>query len=228
MSTPTPPPGQEPHQQPGPPPPPPQYGGYGQPEQPQQPQQPPPAYNPQYGQQPYGQGQPPPYGQQPYQSPSPYPTKRPGLVTAASVITIVMSLLTGAVWIIFGALALAASDSELVDLYNSSEIQEGMGDANISLQDFQNSVTGFGIAFLVIGIIMLIAVLPAIGVLRGGGASRIILVVFSALTVLVGLFFTVAGSGTGIPWVLAGGLVIAFLFMGDSGSWFAGKKAGAV
>lgn len=211
MSTPTPPPGQEPHDHSGPPPPP-QYGaGYGQ-------QQ---GYDPQYGQQPYG-------AEHRHGQPSPYPTKRPGVVTAAAVIAMVMSVLTAAGWLVFGALALAASSAEIDDLYNSNEFQRGMGDANISLEDFENGVTGFGIAFLVLGVVILLAVLPAIGVLRGSGVSRVVLTILSVITVLVGLFFTVAGTGTGIPWVLAGVLVLVFLFVGAASAWFAGKKAGAV
>lgn len=213
--------GQPPHgDQPGgqPPPPP----GQPSPQQPY-PQQP---YGQQPHQQPYGQPQDQPYGQ--HEQPSPYPRKRPGLVTAAAVIAMVGSVLTGGFWLVMGVIAMAASDSDVDELYDSAEMQRGLEGTNISLEDFRNGVDSFGIGFIVFGLILLLAILPAIGVLRGGSASRVILIVLSVLTALIGVLFTFGGAGTGIPWVIAGILVAVFLLIGDAGSWFAGKKAGAV
>lgn len=216
--------GDPPSSAPPPPPPPPPppgeqpAGGY-----PQQPYQQQPYQQQPYGQQPYGQQ---PYGQ--YEQPSPYPQRRPGKVTAAAVITMVGSVLTGGFWLVIGAIALAASESDVDELYESSEMQRGLEGTNISLQDFRDGVDAFGIGFIIFGLLLLLAILPAIGVLRGSGASRVILIVLSGLTTVIGLFFTLAGGGTGIPWAIAGILVIVFLLVGDSGAWFAGKKAKAV
>ena len=60
-------------------------------------------------------------------------------------------------------------------------------------------------------------------------ASRgVLLTILSVVTVLFGLFFTVFGTGIGLPWAITGGMVIVLLFVGDASAWFAGKKTGAV
>jgi len=254
MSSSTPPPG-EGQREPGHEPPtapqygqqPPPYGGgseddttaqqpYGQPAQGQPPQygQQPQTQPPQYGQQPYGQ-QPyasQPYGQQPYGHqqgvPSPYPAKRPGVVTAAGIISILMSALTGLVWLLFGIFAVASGDA-IVDAFQDDEdMRRQLDDAGVSISDLQNGIETFGVVALVIGVLMLLTILPAIGVLRGSNAARVVLIILAVVTVLVGLFFTVFGGGVGLPWAIAGGLVVLFLLLGDAGAWFAGKRAGAV
>ena len=64
--------------------------------------------------------------------------------------------------------------------------------------------------------------------MRGSGVARVVLTILAIVTVLFGLFFTVFGSGFGLPWAITGGLVLVLLFVGDASAWFAGKKAGAV
>lgn len=192
---------------------------YGQP-----PQQ---TYDQQYGQQPqYGQQ----YGQQGYGSPTPYPAHRPGGVLAASIITIVMSVLTGGLWVLLGIAFLVAGDSVTDEMLSSpdGQGQQLLRELDITATQLRDGVTAFGAVALVVGIIMLLAIIPAVLVLRGSGAGRVLLVIASAVTVLVGLFFTITGQGIGIPWVIAGGVVIALLYLGGAGAWFAGKKARAV
>jgi hypothetical protein len=231
MSSTTPPPG-EGHDESGreAPPPPPQYGQpppYGQAPQPesgsgqQQTSEP-------YGQQPYGQQ---PYGQQPYgqeSQPSPYPTRRPGVVTAAAVIAMVMSTLTALVWLVLGVVAVSAGDTIVDEIRDDPDAMRELDDAGITLSDVQDGIEVFGVVALILGVLMLLTIWPAIGVLRGSGVARVILVILSIVTVLVGLLGTVGLTGLGLPWVIAGALVIVFLFVGDAGAWFAGKKAGAV
>ncbi len=199
---------------------------YGQP-----PQQ---SYDQQYGQQGYGQqsydqqyGQ--QYGQQQgYGSPTPYPSRRPGGVLAASIISIVMSVLTGGFWLVIGLIMVASGDFIIEEIQNDSDLQTELSNQGVTVSDLETGIAGFGIAALVAGIIMLLAIIPAVLVLRGSGAGRVLLVVASVVTVLVGLFFAITGGGIGIPWVLAGGAVIALLYVGEASAWFAGKKAGAV
>lgn len=214
---------------------PPQESGgqqYGQQSAGQQYDQPPrQSYDQQYGQQ-YDQQQPgygqPGYGQQGYGQPSPYPSSRPGGVLAASIITIVMSVLTGGFWLVIGLVMVAGGDFVIDELQSDPDLQAELSNQGVTLSELEAGVAGFGIAALIAGIIMLLVIIPAVLVLRGSGAGRVLLVVASAVTVLVGLFFAITGGGIGIPWVLAGGAVIALLYVGEASAWFAGKKAGAV
>lgn len=201
---------------------PPQYGEqpYGQP--PQYGQQP--SGQQSYGAQPYGQQ---PYGQQPG-APSPYPTQRPGVVTAAAIIAMIMSALTGLVWLLFGIFAIASGDSLVEAIRDEPDARRQVDDAGITMTQLQDGIQTFGIVALILGVLILLTILPAVGVLRGSNAARVVLIILAAITVLVGLFFTVFGSGVGLPWAIAGGLVVLFLLLGDAGAWFAGKKAGAV
>ena len=208
----------------------------------------PPAYGqpPQYGQQQpqYGESGPPAthqgqpqqqgYGQQPsqgqygYGQPSPYPTRRPGTVTTAAWITIVMSVLTGGVWLLIGIGLLAAGDSVSDSILEEPEGRQFLQDVDITVDQFRDGVEVAGIVGLVFGLLMLLAIIPAVMVLRGSSAGRVLLTVCAAVSVLIGLFFTVTGAFFGLIWVVAAGAVIALLFVGEAGSWFAGKKAGAV
>ncbi len=201
---------------------PPQYGEqpYGQP--PQYGQQP--SGQQSYGAQPYGQQ---PYGQQPG-APSPYPTQRPGVVTAAAIIAMIMSALTGLVWLLFGIFAIASGDSLVEAIRDEPDARRQVDDAGITMTQLQDGIQTFGIVALILGVLILLTILPAVGVLRGSNAARVVLIILAAITVLVGLFFTVFGGGVGLPWAIAGGLVVLFLLLGDAGAWFAGRKAGAV
>jgi hypothetical protein len=206
---------------------PPQYGeqSYGQP--PQYGQQPAP-HQP-YGQQPAGHQS---YGQQPYGhqsgAPSPYPAKRPGVVTAAAIIAMIMSALTGLVWLLFGIFAVASGDSLVEAIRDDADLRRQFDDAGVSMTELADYIQTSGFVVLVLGVLILLTILPAVGVLRGSNAARVVLIILASITVLIGLFFTVFGGGVGLPWTIAGGLVVLFLLLGDAGAWFAGKKAGAV
>ncbi|CAN5902276.1 hypothetical protein BH20ACT6_BH20ACT6_10720 [soil metagenome] len=197
--------------------------------------QPPPQYGSQqgYGQQGYGQqgyGQ-QGYGQQGYGQPSPYPTHRPGNVIAAGVITIVMSVLTGGVWLVMGLVLTLGGDSVLDAMRRSpdfDQMRSQLADSGISMRELETGIAGFGVAALIAGIIMLLSIVWAVMAMRGSSVGRVLLVIASAVTVLIGLFFTVTGLFFGLIWVIAGAVVIAMLYVGDAGAWFAGKKAGAV
>lgn len=177
-----------------------------------------------YGQTPYGQqpsGQ-PPYGQapdsygQPYGSPQGYgaadPERRPGTVTAAVVITWVLSGLSA---LLFGFTMLAilvAKDAVIDEL----ERQPGFEDAGI------DSDAAVGVIAAVLGgflVWSLIAFVLAVFVFRRSNAARIALIVSASVAAIVSLlsitsivsFVTLAGSVT----------AIVLLFMGGAGDWFA-------
>jgi len=200
----------------------PQYGESGPPATQQgQPEQQGYAQQPDYGQQPS-------HGQYGYGQPSPYPSRRPGTVTTAAWITIVMSVLTGGVWLLIGIGLLAAGDSVSDSILDEPEGRQFLQDVDITVDQFRDGVEVAGIVGLVFGLLMLLAIIPAVMVLRGSNAGRVLLTVCAAVSVLIGLFFTVTGAFFGLIWVVAAGAVIALLFVGEAGSWFAGKKAGAV
>lgn len=227
---------------------PPQYGGqpgYGQSSgagdqqpgyggQPAYGQQPGYGQQPAYGQQPgYGQqqgyGQQPGYGQQQgYGAPSAYPTRRPGTVLGASIITIVMSLLTGGFWLILGIGFAVAGDDVADEVLKTSDGQQFLRDLNITATELRDGVAVTGVIGIVVGILMLLAIVPAVMVLRGSRVGRVLLVIASVITVVIGLIFTVTGAFFALIWVIAGVAVIAMLYAGEAGAWFAGKKAGAV
>lgn len=173
----------------------------------------PPAY-PQYGG--YGD-QPGSYGGQP-----PSPAKRPGAVTAAAAITIAMSAITGLSWIVLGLGILVAGDRVIDEAQKQANFMRALDDAGMTLTDLRDAVSILGPVALGAGILMLLAIIPAVGVLRGSRAARVTLVVLSVLTVLIGLFFTVTAL-VGLIWVVAGGSVIALLFLKDAQAWFAGR-----
>ncbi|MBA3719320.1 MAG: hypothetical protein H0W95_03390 [Nocardioidaceae bacterium] len=214
--------------------PPPQPPAYGQEHQTQWQQQPPAhaQQQPQYGQpgheQQPGYGQQPSHGQYGYGQPSPYPSRRPGTVTAAAWITIVMSALTGGLWALIGIGLLAAGGSVSDSILEEPEGRQFLQELDISVDQFRDGVEVAGIVGLVFGLLMLLAIIPAVMVLRGSNAGRVLLTVCAAVSLLIGLFFTVTGAIFGLIWVVAAGAVIAMMFVGEAGSWFAGKKAGAV
>lgn len=174
-----------------------------------------------YGQQPQypGASQPPQYGGQ-YGGDPGVRHERPGGVTAASVIAIVFSVLTGGFWLVMGFAMLVASDSIVEAVEDSNEGQRFLREADITLTELADGVSIFGVLALVAGALMLLAIWPAIGVLRGGGTARIFLVIASVVTALVGLFFTISGAVFGLIWVAAGVAVAVLLFVGGASTWF--------
>lgn len=145
---------------------------------------------------------------------------RPGGVTAASVITIVFSVVTGGFWLVAGLAMLLASESIVGAVEDSDEGQRFLREADITLTELADGVSIFGVLALLAGVLMLLAIWPAIAVLRGGGTARIFLVIASVITVLIGLFFTVSGGVFGLVWVAAGVAVAVLLFVGGASTWF--------
>ncbi len=70
----------------------------------------------------------------------------------------------------------------------------------------------------------MLAIVVSVMVLRGSGLGRILLTVLSVPTALLGLVF----FPLGLLYTVAAIAIVVMLFVGDAGSWFAGKKAGAV
>lgn len=201
-------------QQPGP-----SQNPYGQPTNPygQQPSTPNPygqAYGEQQAPQPYGaQQQPQPYG-------APYsPTgggARPGTVTAAGWITIVLSGLSAALFAIVALLFLVARDSIVAEL----ERVEGFEQADLD----PDSVVGVMVAFMLVLVIWaVISMVLGIFVLRRSNVARILLVI-SAAVVAVGSLLSIT-SGLSAVWLIGAIAVITMLFVGGAGDWFNGTPS---
>lgn len=169
-----------------------------------------------YGDAPYSGQQPPPYGQRPPYGgpPAPYgksPARRPGTVTAAAVITIVLSALVA----LFGAALLVGT---LVDHDGAvRKIAEDRRFKDYDPEDFVNLLTGMGVLFLVLSILAIIA---AVFVLRRSTAARIVLVVLCAATIVLSAISIAAVVS--LLTLIAAILVIVFLFVGGANAWFRG------
>ncbi|MFC6287328.1 hypothetical protein ACFP3Q_08235 [Nocardioides sp. GCM10027113] len=181
---------------------------YGQPSQPQQGD-----YGQPYGQQGYGQ---PAYGQPAYGAPAGDPDKRPGTVTAASVITLVFS---GLAALLFGVMViglLAARDTVLEQI----EDQAAFDGTAVNADDAYAFLL---VLFAVFLVWCLIACVLAVMVLRRSNAARIVLVVSSAITALFSLVSIT--SGLSAITLIAAVAVIALLFSGGAGEWFKRTRA---
>lgn len=145
------------------------------------------------------------------------PTRRPGTVTAACVLTWVFS---GLVLLVFGYLAIAAS-TQREEVIDQLEGDESFQDLDVDPASVVDSLTGIGIAGVVI---CLVAILLAAMAFSGSGVGRIGLVVISALTAIVSLVASLAI----VPflWVIVSVTVIVLLFTGGAGNWYAARKRG--
>jgi len=203
----------------------PQQNPYGQPAQPppygQQPAQPP--YGQQPAQPPYGQ-QPaqPAYGQQPHGH-GPASDKRPGSVTAAAVITLIVSVLSLLVLLLVFVLIVASGDEIRAEI----ERQVRSQNPNVSTADLAGALDAIAVLSAVFAAWSLIACVLALLVLRRSNAARIMLVVSSAVTALVSLVpaFFVLLPGLNL---IASITVIVLLFVGGANEWFKGKRGQAV
>jgi hypothetical protein len=202
--------------------------------QPQQPygQQPPPQSQPYgqppYGQQPYGQqpgyGQ-PAYGQQPYgyqQAPAYQPygvgsgDRRPGTVTAAGVITLIISGLALALFAIIGIVVVAAKDEFI------TRIEDQPGFQDVSPNDV---VAVVAVVCLVFAIWCIISMVLAVFTMRRSNGARIGLVISSVLVAILSLLGITSG-GSAVT-LLASIAVIVLLFTGGANEWFGRRNPGS-
>ena len=198
--------------QPGPPP----YPGpaYPGPAYPGPSGQPPQYGQPQYGQPQYGQ---PGYGQPQYGQPG-YgghggrpivPQKRPGGVTAAGVITIVMASVAGLAGALV-ALAYLIDKEGFANQIDDSDAFTGVG------VDAADVATFLFVVFLVVLVLAVFAILAAIRMLKGSSGMRLALVVLSAITILIGILTIPVG----LLWSAAAIAVIIMCFTGGASAWF--------
>lgn len=186
-------------------------GAYGQPPQ-AQPEPPPTHEQPQYGQPAYGQ---PAYGG--YGPTGTDPDKRPSTVTAAGVITLVLSGIT-LVLLLVTLLGLGVLARE--------DLVEQLGD-DPALQNIDTD-TVLAVLRVVFGVFIVwsaIAMVLAVLAMRRSNAARIGLVVSSALTALLSLFAIMSGASA--VTLIGAVAVIVCLFTGGAGPWYARSGGGA-
>jgi hypothetical protein len=204
---------------------------YGQPPSQPAPSQPaygqPPAENP-YGQAPFGQEQPQGYYAQ---QPPPGPLgdgldmygrplvreARPGTVTAAAWITLVMSGLTGALFGFITLGMLVAKDDVVTEMDKAFAEQGVTGDFSA-----EDAYGFFVFALVVLTLWCIIACVLAVFAMRGSNVSRILLVISS---VVAGLLSLVAiGSVISAVWLLACIAVVVLFFTGGAGEWYRRRR----
>jgi hypothetical protein len=161
---------------------------------------------------PSGYGPPPPSGYgppPPAYGPGPVvPTRRPGTLTAAGVITIAMSSVA------FIGMALSAivffalrDDFEDVD-----RLQDFSADIDV---DFSTFVTVIGILSVMLAVLSAVAVVLGAMLLQDKRV-RIPLVVVSAIAIVP----SILSAPIGLIWVVAEVVVIVFCFVGGATAWF--------
>ena len=191
----------------------------------------PPGGEPAYGQPPaapapYGQppaapapyGQANPYGQQPaYGAPTGDPGKRPGTVTAAGIVAIVMSTLSLLLFLVVSVGVLVARDDVEDAINDELAKQQGMGD--ISATDLTAVVL---VVMLVLVFWCLSAIVLGVLTLKRRNWARIMLVVSSAITAIFSLIGITSGVSA-LP-LIAAIAVIVLLFTGGANQWFAKRQ----
>lgn len=168
---------------------------------------------------------PPSYGQYPQQHGQPYggypggpvvPQRRPGGVTAAAVITIVMSALTGLGWVII-ALVWASNRAEMENrLLDDPQFRS----LDIGREDLDTAASFlYGLAG-VFTLASLAALVAAILTLRGVNWARIVTIILAALTVVIALILVLGQGWIALVWLIAGATVIGLLLSGSARAWF--------
>jgi hypothetical protein len=134
-----------------------------------------------------------------------------------------MSALTGLFWLFLAIVAFSAGSNLIPQFRDSPQVMRGLRESGITLAQVRDVLSAVGPAALVLAVLMFLAIVPAVGVLRRSRAARVILVVLSALTVIIGMLFTLGGFFPALLWAAAGVLVIVLLYAGQAGPWFARK-----
>jgi hypothetical protein len=183
----------------------------------------PPAQNP-YGQQPYAAA---PYAQQPPAGPlgdgldmygRPLGNdERPGNVTAAAWITIVVA---GLSFLLYGFITLAllvAKDDVTREI--DKAIRDNNSTTDISAEDAYGVVLAI---LLIVTIWCLISCVLAVFALRRSNVARILLVISAAVAALLSLL-GISSVVSAVP-LLAAVAVLVLLFTGGANDWFSGRR----
>lgn len=176
--------------------------------------QPPPSENP-YGQQPPQN----PYGGQPtpYASSGRDPEKRPGTVTAASIITLVCAGLGAVLFGLATIALLVARDTIAEDIRREIESDPAFEGTGMPSGDDLTSI--FVVVMLVLLVWCLLACVFAVMAMRRSNVGRILLVVSASISALLSLVAIL--SGVSAITLIASIAVVVLLFTGGAGDWYA-------
>lgn len=166
---------------------------------------------------------PPPYGPTPYGPPGgpghyDAPDIRPTTVTIAGWVTIALSALS-----ILAGIGGIAGGSALVDFARTHPAELELSPSE--MQNLDSLRIGLVVLSVALIIAAVIAIVVAVLVLRRHGWARIVLVVLSALTVILGLVASI--NLIGLPWLVGSIAVIVLLFVGGSNEWFSRSSGSA-
>lgn len=148
----------------------------------------------------------------------PVPSKRPGSVTAASIISIVLSGLT-----VLSGIALAVASGPVGDyLRDNPGLLEDEGFSASDQQDVLDAIDaaliGLGVFTVLVGVV---GIVLGLLVLKPRPWARILLTIAAALSILLGLLMSL--NLIGLPWLAGSIVVIVLLFRGRANDWFAGR-----
>lgn len=138
---------------------------------------------------------------------------RPGTVTAAGWITLVMSGLTG---LLYGFITLAmivAKDDVLAEIDDALAEQGATGDFDAE--------SAFGVVLVILAILTIwcvIACVLAVFAMRRGKVARVLLVISSVVAALLSLL--AIGSGISVVWLAGCVAVVILLFTGGASQWY--------
>lgn len=158
----------------------------------------------------YGQ----PYGG--YAGGTVVPQRRPGGVTAASIITIVMSTITGIGWVII-ALVWASNRAEIENRLLDDPQFRSFDITPADLDTVASVIYGLAAVF---AFASLVALVTAILTLKGVNWARIVTIILAALTVVIALILVIGQGWLALLWLAAGATVIGLLLSGSARAWF--------
>ena len=143
------------------------------------------------------------------------PNARPGTVTAAAVITWILTALTGIV-ILGLTVALLVAKPDVLDAMRD---ELNKSDSSITVSDLESIYSAIVVVFFVFLAWCLIAFLLAVFTYRLSNVARILLVISSSVTAL----FSLIGIASGVSAItlIGSAAVIVLLFVGGAGDWFA-------
>jgi hypothetical protein len=193
---------------------------------------------PGYGQPGYGQqgyGQQPAYGEPGFESPYPgyvppdqrYGTyagygsvvdRRPGTVTAAAWVAIVLSAISA---VLFGIvlLVLLAARSDVLD-----SIQKELDKQGTDMD--ANSLFGGVVAVVAVIVVWsILTVVLGVMVLRRSNVARILLVISSVIVGLFSLLSMLGGGVIAVFWLGGCIVTVVLLFTGGAGAWFSSRSS---
>ena len=142
---------------------------------------------------------------------------RPGTVTAAAWITLIMAGLTGALFGFITLGMLVAKDDVVTEMDKAFAEQGVTGDFSA-----EDAYGFFVFALVVLTLWCIIACVLAVFAMRGSNVSRILLVISS---VVAGLLSLVAiGSVISAVWLLACVAVVILFFTRGAGEWYQRRR----